>query len=96
MKLEADVEYRFPIVWMLEGAVFAEAGNIWDTHQGVKLGDFAADYGLGLRLNMNIILIRLDMGVRLRDPSATSKWLDPLTAFKNGGVALHFGVGYPF
>lgn len=96
LKFEADVEYRFPIVWMLEGAVFAEVGNIWDTHQGVDLRDFAADYGLGLRLNMNILLIRLDLGVRLRDPSATQKWLDPLTAFKSGGVALHFGVGYPF
>lgn len=96
LKFEADVEYRFPIVWMLEGAVFAEVGNIWDTHQGVDLRDFAADYGLGLRLNMNILLIRLDLGVRLRDPSAAQKWLDPLTAFKSGGVALHFGVGYPF
>ncbi|MBO4606090.1 MAG: BamA/TamA family outer membrane protein [Bacteroidales bacterium] len=96
LKFEADVEYRFPIVWMLEGALFAEVGNIWDTHQGVDLRDFAADYGLGLRLNMNILLIRLDLGVRLRDPSAAQKWLDPLTAFKSGGVALHFGVGYPF
>ena len=96
MKLEADIEYRFPIVWMLEGALFAEAGNIWDTHSGVDLGAVAADYGLGIRLNANVILIRLDMGVRLRDPSATVKWLDPVTAFKSGGVALHFGVGYPF
>lgn len=96
MKLEADVEYRFPIVWMLEGALFAEAGNVWDTHSGVNLAAVAADYGLGLRLNANVILIRLDMGVRLRDPSAATKWLDPVTAFKTGGVALHFGVGYPF
>ena len=96
MKLEADIEYRFPIVWMLEGALFAEAGNIWDTHSGVDLAAVAADYGLGIRLNANVILIRLDMGVRLRDPSAAVKWLDPVTAFKTGGVALHFGVGYPF
>ena len=74
LKFEADVEYRFPIVWMLEGALFAEVGNIWDTHQGVDLRDFAADYGLGLRLNMNILLIRLDLGVRLRDPSAAPKY----------------------
>ena len=96
MKLEADVEYRFPMFWMLEGALFAEAGNVWDTHSGVDLTAIAADYGLGIRLNANVILIRLDMGVRLRDPSAAVKWLDPLTAFKTGGVALHFGVGYPF
>ena len=96
MKLEADVEYRFPLFWMLEGALFAEAGNIWDTHSGVDLTAIAADYGLGIRLNANVILIRLDMGVRLRDPSASVKWLDPITAFKNGGVAIHFGVGYPF
>ena len=97
MKLEADVEYRFPLFWMLEGALFAEAGNIWDTHSSVKLSDIAADYGLGLRLNVkSLILIRVDLGVRLRDPSAETVWLDPITAFKNGGAALHFGVGYPF
>ena len=96
LKFEADVEYRFPMFWLLEGAVFAEAGNIWDTHQGVDLGAVAADYGLGVRLNMNILLIRVDMGVRLRDPASELRWLDPLTAFKTGGFAVHFGVGYPF
>lgn len=95
-KLEADIEYRFPMFWLLEGAVFAEAGNVWDTHQGIDLGAVAADYGFGLRLNMNILLIRVDMGVRLRDPSSDVRWLDPLTAFKTGGFAVHFGVGYPF
>ena len=29
-KMEANVEYRFPIVWKLEGALFADAGNVWD------------------------------------------------------------------
>ena len=97
LKLEVDFEYRFPMVWKVEGALFAEAGNIWKMSQGVKIADIAADYGLGLRLNLDFFLLRVDMGVRLRDPSLEgSKWIDPVTAFKTGGVALHFGVGYPF
>ena len=95
-KLEADIEYRFPMFWLLEGAIFAEAGNVWDTLQGIDLGAIAADYGLGLRLNMNILLIRIDMGVRLRDPATEQRWLNPIDAFKTGGFAVHFGVGYPF
>ena len=95
-KLEADIEYRFPMFWLLEGAIFAEAGNVWDTLQGIDLGAIAADYGLGLRLNMNILLIRIDMGVRLRDPASEQRWLTPVAAFKTGGFAVHFGVGYPF
>ena len=36
MKLEANLEYRFPLVWKLEGALFADAGNIWDIHDWLK------------------------------------------------------------
>ena len=29
IRLEANIEYRFPLFWMLEGAVFVDAGNVW-------------------------------------------------------------------
>lgn len=32
LKLECNAEYRFPLFWMLEGAVFVDAGNVWDRH----------------------------------------------------------------
>ncbi|MDO5322036.1 MAG: translocation/assembly module TamB domain-containing protein [Bacteroidia bacterium] len=33
MKLEANAELRFPIVWKLNGAVFVDAGNVWNQRE---------------------------------------------------------------
>lgn len=96
LKLEADMEYRFPIVSKIEGALFLEVGNIFDMKQGIDLSTLAADYGTGVRVNLDFILLRLDLGIRLRDPSADQNWMGPFTALKHNGFALHFGVGYPF
>ena len=107
MKLEANVEYRFPLVSKLEGALFLDAGNIWDiSKDSEEDGRFsfrtlpesiALDWGLGARLNLNFILLRLDMGIRLRDPAreAGNRWV-PTNEWLNGNFAIHFGVGYPF
>ena len=73
----------------------------------VKLGRFnvktfgesiAANWGLGLRLDLNFILIRFDLGMKLHDPArdAGQRWCGPKQWFKPDGCALHFGVGYPF
>ena len=107
IKLEANVEYRFPIVSKLEGALFVDAGNIWDrSGEDVSDGKFsfkaipesiALNWGFGARLNLNFLLIRLDMGIRLRDPAreAGHRWV-PTNEWLNGNYAIHFGVGYPF
>lgn len=102
IKLEFDLEYRFKMFWKLEGAVFAEAGNVWnrvdDTGiETISLNSIAADWGLGLRVNLDFILLRLDAGLQLRDPSKTDQsWIQPRQWFKEGCAAIHFGVGYPF
>ena len=97
IKLEADIEYRFPMVWKLEGTLFMEVGNVWKNEQGINLKELAADWGLGLRINLDLLLLRIDWGIRLRDPSLDgNKWLGPIYAIKSGGSAIHFGVGYPF
>ncbi|MGN1226099.1 MAG: BamA/TamA family outer membrane protein [Candidatus Cryptobacteroides sp.] len=97
IKLEADIEYRFPLIWKVEGALFAEVGNVWKGEKGVKLDELAADWGLGLRINLDFLVLRIDWGIRLRDPSLDGdKWLDPITALKMRGSAICFGVGYPF
>lgn len=109
-KLEADLEYRFPMFWKLEGALFAEAGNVWDLgRSGDPLADetaahldlpgsIAGDWGLGLRVNLDFILLRLDAGFKLHDPArdAGARWLGPSGWFSREGFAIHFGVGYPF
>ena len=114
LKLEADIEYRFPSFWKLEWALFAEAGNIWslpllrrdvvdtlnddvDSEELFSLRSIAADWGLGLRVNLDFILIRLDVGFRIHDPGRAEgdRWVKPRDWFR-GSSAIHFGVGYPF
>ena len=81
MRLEANIEYRFDIYWSLEGALFVDAGNIW-TLQGRNseqndLSQFrwktfgesiAANWGAGLRLDFDFLLLRLDLGLRIHEP----------------------------
>ncbi len=104
-KLEFDMEYRFPMFWKLEAAMFAETGNVWRLFNGS--GDerekfrfptsLAADWGLGLRVNLDFILLRLDAGFRLYDPvrEEGDRWVRPRD-WLHGSAAIHFGVGYPF
>ena len=108
IKFEADIEYRFPSVWKLEGAIFAEVGNVWETPvKGLEdytfqemrpsLRSLAADWGLGVRVNLDFILIRVDAGFRIHDPARMEgdRWVRPRDWF-HGSSAIHFGVGYPF
>lgn len=117
-KLEFDAEFRQKLFWKLEGALFAEAGNIWDIidfgNYYETFGEFirsaALDWGLGLRLNLDFILLRLDFGMKLYEPSRIWRWDDnesvmhhdgncwvnPSEWFTSSGSAIHFGVGYPF
>lgn len=107
MKLEANIEYRFPIFWKIEGALFADAGNIWEingTDPDARFNidnlaqSIALDWGLGLRVNLDFILVRVDGGLQLFDPAqaAGSRWNAPADWLTRGNYALHFGVGYPF
>lgn len=98
-KMELDVEYRFKMFWKLEGAMFAEAGNVWAYNEMNNfLASIAGDWGLGIRLNLDFILIRVDGGFKLYEPSraAGERWLKPADWFKRDGYAVHLGVGYPF
>ena len=105
IKLEANLEYRFGIFWKFEGALFADIGNVWTLSEGdgqFRISDFyktvAADWGAGLRLNLQFILIRIDFGMQRYDPSreegkrliGAGSWL------ASGNNAFHFGIGYPF
>lgn len=109
MKFEANAEYRFGLFWKINGAVFVDAGNVWnfrksgaDSREVMTMDNFvdglAADWGLGLRLDLNFILLRLDMGMVFRDPSRDpgKRWVAPPDWLRRDGYAVHFGVGYPF
>ena len=109
MRLEANVEYRFNMFWKLAGAVFADAGNIWTlkkTDVAASEGSLfrwntfgesiAANWGVGIRLNLDFLLLRIDLGLKVHDPAREQKWVGPGGWFQRDGFALHFGVGYPF
>lgn len=104
-KMEANMEYRFPVTWKLEGALFTDIGNIWDLRkvEDFSLSNFsfdsiAADWGVGLRLNLDFILVRIDLGMKIYEPcrAVDARWIGPADWLDRGNFAVHFGVGYPF
>ena len=104
-KMEANVEYRFPIVWKLEGALFLDAGNVWDLRRSdfsegsnFSFDTIAADWGMGIRVNLDFILVRIDTGFKVYEPCrpADERLVGPEQWLKSGNFAIHFGVGYPF
>jgi len=107
MHLEANAELRFPLFWKLYGGLFADAGNVWNVgsrqtsleESVFHFKDFyktvAFDWGFGLRLDIDMLLVRVDMGIKTYDP-VTRDWCAPGSWLKSGGYAVHFGIGYPF
>lgn len=84
MQLETNVEFRYPITTIgalkLNGALFTDIGNIWNirkTDANPKAAfsisrlaeDIAIGVGTGLRFDFDYFLIRVDMGLKLRDPA---------------------------
>ncbi len=112
MKLEGNLEYRFKIFWVVEGAWFFDAGNIWsinrdDKREGGQFGfksfykEVALGTGLGLRLDFDFFLVRTDFGLKLRDPSQPEghRWIpndDHGFIFRGHNWAFSLGIGYPF
>ena len=139
IKLEANLELRFPIVWKIFGAAFIDAGNVWTLHNSSETGSeedydlfiktlgikgelkdgfinnselarqIALGTGAGVRLDLDGLVIRLDLGVGLHSPYQTYRYskegtpdfTQPITGYFNipsffDGLRLNFGIGYPF
>ena len=109
IKLDMNVEYRSHLFWLLDGAAFVDAGNIWTFRSYAEQpgGQFRLDkfwkqlavsYGLGLRMNFNYFILRLDAGMKAVHPGYTdAKRRFPLVHPNFGrDFALHFAVGLPF
>lgn len=103
LRLEANVEYRFPMISYLKGAVFLDAGNVWLTRDNESLtgGKFESDFlselgigtGVGLRLDVQNFVIRVDLAAPLHDPAQIEgrRWV-----FKLDRPVLNLAIGYPF
>lgn len=108
IRLDLNLEYRTKLFWKFELAAYIDAGNIWtmrpDKDKPNANFDFsrfykeiAVSYGLGLRLDFDFFLIRLDTGMKAYDPQRLKKdrWALFHPNFQDN-FALHFAVGYPF
>jgi outer membrane protein assembly factor BamA len=108
IKLLGQAEYRFVIYKFLEGALFADFGNIWLIRSDIDrpggtfafdrfLNEFALGSGVGMRLNLGFFVFRLDLATPFRDPTFPEgdRWV--ITRFNPGkDLRLNIGIGYPF
>ena len=110
IKLEGNLEYRFNIFGGLYGALFLDAGNVWnlknyfdeETEQdGVfRIKDFwrqiALGTGFGVRYDLDFFVLRFDLGIGLHLPYDTGKsGFYNIPKFRDG-LGFHFAIGYPF
>lgn len=107
MKFLANLEYRFNLFGNLYGAAFLDAGNVWGLKDdGYRSGarfklkniakEMALGTGVGVRYDLEFLILRLDWGVGLHMPYDTGKGgYYNIRRFKDSH-SLHLAVGYPF
>ena len=108
IKLDINLEYRTHLFWKFNGAAFIDAGNIWniDHYEGQEEGTFrfntfykqiAVAYGIGLRMDLDYLILRFDGGMKAINPMKSGRDKYPFTHPKmSRDFAFHFAVGYPF
>ena len=109
VRLEANLEYRFPIYSILKGAVFADAGNVWNTVSNSDFNDtdgnvrdkFTSNFinelgmgaGFGLRVDVQGFVIRFDLAAPFHDPSLEE---GKRWDFRADEPVFNFAIGYSF
>ncbi|MBQ9560119.1 MAG: BamA/TamA family outer membrane protein [Bacteroidaceae bacterium] len=107
LRLEANLEYRFPLVSNLYGAIFVDAGNVWllkpdENRPGGNIDlsrigrEIALGTGFGLRYDLQFLVIRFDVGIGIHAPYDTGRsGYYNMTKFWDS-LGFHLAVGYPF
>ncbi len=107
VKLEANLELRFPVWSIINGATFLDCGNVWyrndkltEDPAGVfHLNSFYKQLGLntgiGMRIDITFAILRIDWGFQLHNPNRLpgQRWI---RTFNWNDTTLNFAVGYPF
>lgn len=106
MKIAISGEYRFPIAGKWGGALFADAGNIWNvldavTYEPAKfssikdLSEIALGTGFGIRYDLSFFVVRIDLGFKTYNPAKEigERWF---TQYNFANVVYNFGINYPF
>ncbi len=112
IRLEGNVEYRFPIFSFLKGALFMDAGNIWlwNENEALPGGKFSKDWtkelavgtGVGLRVDVQFFVIRFDLATPLRYPYLPegerwgNTWDIGSKTWRRDNLNFNFAIGYPF
>jgi outer membrane protein assembly factor BamA len=108
IKFDFGVEYRHQMTSLFELATYIDTGNIWtikdyENQPGglFRWNEFykeiAASYGVGFRLNLSFLLVRLDTGMKAHNPALPhgERWTVFSPNFRRD-FAFHFAIGYPF
>ena len=103
LKFLGNLEYRPRLFGNLYGAMFLDAGNVWSLHKDDRSGghfepknllkEMALGTGVGLRYDMDFLVIRVDWGVGLHVPYKSGFY--NVGSFRDS-QSLHFAIGYPF
>ncbi len=105
MKIALNAEYRFNIAGNFNGALFVDAGNIWNVldnetdekliFEGVKsLQELAVGSGFGVRYDFSFFVVRLDLGFKTYNPADEKReWFRD---YNFGNSVLNVGINYPF
>ena len=106
LKLTLSAELRYNIFGKFNGALFADAGNIWNVFDNVEddtytfngissLNSIALGTGVGLRYDQGLFVVRFDVGFKTYNPanSENEKWFKEINLAKS---VLNIGINYPF
>ncbi len=114
MILESMLEYRRKLFSYFDMAVFLDAGNSWmigrdEARPGADFRydrfykEIAIGTGVGLRMDFDFLVIRLDLATKALDPARIEgeRWVLDNIRFnrpfgEKGQTVFNFGIGYPF
>lgn len=108
IKLEANIEYRYKLFWLVHGALFTDVGNVWaitksDERQGALFKfnkfykDLAVASGFGLRFDFRFFWFRTDLGLKMRNPVRTSNlWVFQQKKLLASDFAICVAINMPF
>lgn len=106
LKFSLNLEYRFNIFNSLNGALFTDAGNIWNVFDNVEdeklkfkgaksIQEFALGTGFGLRYDFGFFVVRGDFGFKAYNPAKeyAERWFKDMNLSK---TVFNIGINYPF
>lgn len=114
IKIEGNTELRYDMSKYLKLAAFIDAGNIWlrkespdkpgsGFEKGKFLKEIAVGTGIGFRIDMSVMVLRLDVAFPLRKPwyPDGKRWVLNEIDFgssnwRSENLIFNIGIGYPF